>query len=306
MYFFCALNTLPRISYMNFFRPKGQWSHFKRVSDEYILYYLVEGEMYLKENDKEYILKSGDVFLLQPGLVYEGTKPAECAYYFSQFKNISILPQIDNGTSQNLLNHMLDRRKETFGSDQLNEALYDMAYCIIPKHSHIQNEDMCKRLNFLFDQVIEQSLDKVENYKILNSCKLLEIMIDISRNCTDVVLERRSNGLPPRTVKKIDELITFLNTQYRDKITGKQLEDTFEMNYDYLNRVFSKTTGITIFQYLNQVRINRAKELLATTDMKLIEIALETGFADEFYFSKLFKKNTGLSPVIYAKSILKN
>ena len=73
------------------------------------------------------------------------------------------------------------------------------------------------------------------------------------------------------------------------------------MNFDYLNRIFHRLNGRSIFQYLAWVRINRAKELLATTDMKLWEIAEETGFSDQFYFSRQFKKHTGMPPAFYAK-----
>ena len=61
-----------------------------------------------------------------------------------------------------------------------------------------------------------------------------------------------------------------------------------------------------MFQYLNRVRINRVKELLKTTDMKLAEIAALTGFSDEFYLSRQFKKATGVSPVLYARGQMKN
>ena len=73
MQYLCTFNTLPHISFMNYFAPKGEWTHFRRQNGEYILYYLVDGAMYLREGEKEYSLKAGDVFLLQPGLVHEGT-----------------------------------------------------------------------------------------------------------------------------------------------------------------------------------------------------------------------------------------
>ncbi|MEE0731184.1 MAG: AraC family ligand binding domain-containing protein, partial [Oscillospiraceae bacterium] len=92
MQYLCTFNTLPHISFMNYFAPKGEWTHFRRQNGEYILYYLVDGAMHLREGEKEYSLKAGDVFLLQPGLVHEGTKPAGCAYYFVHFSNICILP----------------------------------------------------------------------------------------------------------------------------------------------------------------------------------------------------------------------
>ena len=78
------------------------------------------------------------------------------------------------------------------------------------------------------------------------------------------------------------------------------------MNFDYLNRTFRRVTGKTVFQYLNRVRINRVKELLKTTDMKLAEIAALTGFSDEFYLSRQFKKATGVAPILYARGQMKN
>ena len=84
------------------------------------------------------------------------------------------------------------------------------------------------------------------------------------------------------------------------------LEEVIGMNFDYLNRTFRRVTGKTVFQYLNRVRINRVKELLKTTDMKLSEIAALTGFSDEFYLSRQFKKATGVSPVQYSRGQFTN
>jgi YesN/AraC family two-component response regulator len=53
------------------------------------------------------------------------------------------------------------------------------------------------------------------------------------------------------------------------------------------------------------VRINHAKELISTTSMKISEIGQAVGFADIYYFSKVFKKATGITPSDYAKGILK-
>ena len=73
------------------------------------------------------------------------------------------------------------------------------------------------------------------------------------------------------------------------------------MNFDYLNRVFKKNIGKTIFVYLNEIRIHHAKELIATTSMKILSIGYRVGFQDECYFSKVFKKYTGMSPGQYEK-----
>ena len=65
---------------------------------------------------------------------------------------------------------------------------------------------------------------------------------------------------------------------------------------NHLSTVFTKETGENFIEYLTKVRIERAKLLLKTTNMKSADIADETGFNDPHYFSYIFKKNTGFSP----------
>lgn len=70
---------------------------------------------------------------------------------------------------------------------------------------------------------------------------------------------------------------------------------------DYLNRLFRQSIGKTVFQYLSEIRIAHARELLATSSMKGSQISEKVGFSDESYFSKVFKRHTGISPLKYAK-----
>ncbi len=298
MQYLCTFNSLPHISFMNYFAPKGEWTHFRRQNGEYILYYLVDGSMHLKEGDKEYSLRAGDVFLLQPGLVHEGTKPAECAYYFVHFSNVCVLPYEPEDIP-------LAQRNPFQSYMENGEGLYDMEYCILPKFLHIRSDRARAQITSYFDEAIERRRSGAKNYRVFWACKFLEIIMAVSQNSDNAAFEAVNSELPARTMRRMEELTAYLNERYMEKITGKQLEDMLGMNFDYLNRIFRKLKGKTIFQYLGRVRINRAKELLATTDMKLAEIALETGFSDEFYLSRQFKKHTGVSPALYSKGRMK-
>ena len=287
MEYLANLTTLPHVSFLNRFAPRAEWTHFRRRNGEYILYYLVEGAMYLREEEEEYSLETGDVFLLQPGLVHQGIKPALCDYYFVHFSNLTLLPS----PPEELL-------AAGYAGD--GEAKFDMERCFLPKLAHIRSAETRARLSGFFEDAIS-ARETSPNYRTLWACKLLEILIAISQNSAQEAFARRNSQLPARTLRRLEELTAYLNRCYADKITGKQLESMIGMNFDYLNRTFRRLNGRSIFQYLTWVRINRAKELLAATDMKLWEIAAETGFSDQFYFSRQFKKHTGMPPAFYAR-----
>ena len=105
----------------------------------------------------------------------------------------------------------------------------------------------------------------------------------------------------PRSWRLVQKILHYLNREYASDITGELLEKEFGGNFDYMNRVFKKATGETIFRYLNHVRINHARALILNTPWKMSVIGRRVGFSDEYYFSRVFKKYTGKSPTEYAK-----
>ena len=70
----------------------------------------------------------------------------------------------------------------------------------------------------------------------------------------------------------------------------------------YFSTIFKDLTGETFTEVLIRTRMEKAKELLENTTMKNYEIAEKVGFSDESYFSKVFKKMTGMTPMNYMKS----
>lgn len=82
-----------------------------------------------------------------------------------------------------------------------------------------------------------------------------------------------------------------------DKVTIKMIADALFVNKNYLADTFKKETGLTLGDYLIQVKIYRAKVLLLTTTDKLYEISDRLGYRNPEYFSRVFKKETGLTPL---------
>lgn len=101
----------------------------------------------------------------------------------------------------------------------------------------------------------------------------------------------------------IKKVIDYMNSHLSDKnISIKLLADEVYLTPTYLSSLFKKTTGSTIGQYLTEIRMNRAQELLMDTGLKLYQIAEMVGFEDANYFAKTFKKKTGMLPSEYRES----
>lgn len=96
--------------------------------------------------------------------------------------------------------------------------------------------------------------------------------------------------------KPVSMAVEFIKRNYRQEIQLSDLSDYAQVSPNYICSLFKKEVGMNISKYVMEYRIKKAKVLLLTTNMKSYEIAVETGFANESYFSRSFKKMTGVSP----------
>ncbi len=83
------------------------------------------------------------------------------------------------------------------------------------------------------------------------------------------------------------------------KITNKELADIIHLHPNYFNAVFKKYVSETPQRYINSLRIKKAKDILLRSHEAISEIPEQIGFKDVYYFSKAFKKATGMSPSLY-------
>ena len=94
----------------------------------------------------------------------------------------------------------------------------------------------------------------------------------------------------------VRNIISYMEKHYSERLTLKQVADDFYMNTSYLGQLFKRETGVSFRDYISQVRIQKAIELLKNPRLKIYEIAEMVGFTDYNHFLKTFKKITGTNP----------
>ena len=94
----------------------------------------------------------------------------------------------------------------------------------------------------------------------------------------------------------VQKVIVMIESNLSSDLTLSELANTLNINASYLSTVFKKETGITVTGYVNEKRIELAQELLKTTNLQIQTIAQYCGIVDVHYFTRLFKKTTGVSP----------
>ena len=87
-------------------------------------------------------------------------------------------------------------------------------------------------------------------------------------------------------------------------LSVEALAQLCDISSRHLSRMFKKTTGRTLGQYINEIRINRAKLLLSQPDCLVKEVAFRCGFSNQSSFSQVFRKATGKTPKKFRSEVI--
>ncbi|MCR5105107.1 MAG: response regulator [Eubacterium sp.] len=133
-------------------------------------------------------------------------------------------------------------------------------------------------------------INRVESYD-----KLRKWFIDkLTDACHDVKSrkENRSNGI-------IDRAKEYIMTHYQKDISLDDVSREIDISPYYFSKLFKEATGDNFIEYLTNLRIDKAKDLLDNTELSMKEICVQVGYANPNYFSRIFKKNVGVTPTEY-------
>jgi len=105
-------------------------------------------------------------------------------------------------------------------------------------------------------------------------------------------------------IVKFLDVLNYIDYNIEKEISICELAGIMHFDATYFSNLFSQTFDIPPKQYILQKKISKAQALLLDESIPISTIAVKCGFADQMYFSRIFKKKVGLSPLAYRKSIL--
>lgn len=99
----------------------------------------------------------------------------------------------------------------------------------------------------------------------------------------------------------VNSILDFITSNYAENITLSDAARYAYVNPSHLSRVFNKKMNCNFRSYLNNIRVEKAKELLISSDLSIADIGNQVGFSDQSYFNKIFKEHEGMTPGQYRR-----
>lgn len=249
-------------------------SLYPQVHDFYEVLLIGHGAMDFIINDKQLILRKGDLILIRPGDTHS-----------KKYYDREPLKAINLAFPKHILELLF---QYVYGSIDSLKKLTESQDIIMCTLTDVENIELQNKISFL-DHISTNELDKQNRYL---RAILVQIILFILIGSTDS--EERSN-FP----KWFNNLLKGLDDIQNLRQGLDYILSSSEKTQSHICRTFVKYLDMTPTSYINQNRLNYAANLLAHSDKEIIDIAFEIGFNSLGNFYNLFKKQYGISPLKY-------
>ncbi|EOL48835.1 AraC family transcriptional regulator [Enterococcus phoeniculicola] len=230
---------------------------------------VLEGEVKYTIEEDEIHIGAGRIMLFNPG-VKHGERQPENTYSHQLHIGLSNI-SLDGLTR----NHFPNKK-----------ALLDLG------------EYQCEFLDKAWRLTREYNEEKPE-FQLMVKALIIEMLVLILRSLekeqgSTVTLELSKTAKRKQNI--VNHAIYYLENHHNQEITLEQLAELLYVSPTHLSKIFKEATGVSPINYLIQVRLKHAKELLQNDQLTIRDVAQAVGYQDAYHFSKLFKKYYGVSP----------
>ena len=150
------------------------------------------------------------------------------------------------------------------------------------------------RLTEQMISIKEEFENKEYDYDICIKTKILELMITIHRNFS--ITEENSMYIPNQLYERMETALNFMDQNYCSDLSLSDIASKAFMSRTYFCSMFKEMNGLTPWEYINIKRINKAVDLLKSSDLSISSVATQCGYNNMANFSRIFKQITGTTP----------
>ncbi|MBP3578206.1 MAG: helix-turn-helix transcriptional regulator [Lachnospiraceae bacterium] len=252
------------------------WIHLTRVLQDYELFVVIEGTLFIGTDQKDYIINPGEYLLMPPNQFQHGTNTSLCSFYWMHF-----------GYNKEQNDHALIPSDV---SAEHTHISYVPGCLLLPEQGKLSSPD---RIIILMKQL--QDSDRRYREVTLNRYLCSAVLSEVAL---------QSQLYPAYGNKIIKEqfyrdICDYVSWHLTDNLKVAQVANYFGYNEKYLTTFFKQRAGLSLKQYILQVKMDRAKADLSETAEPVSQIAFRLGFTDAHNFSNAFRKLTGCSPSEY-------
>jgi AraC-like DNA-binding protein len=242
--------------------PTGYYFDWKsgRKLNEYQLNYITEGAGILETKSGRILIKPGSMMIIRPG-IWHRYKPVNSTGWLENYV----------GFNGSLVSRFIERLATP--PDQ------PVVFCTI-------HEEFIETYNTIFDIVLGEK----PGFNQVASGMVVKLLGQI------VSSQKQRYFFGNKIEKIVQEARVLMQENLEEKVDLQLLASRNNMGYSYLRKMFKRYTGLAPHQYLLELKLLRAKELLRTTEKSIKEISYELGFQSIHYFSRLFKTKVGINP----------
>ncbi|OCT15025.1 hypothetical protein A8709_12965 [Paenibacillus pectinilyticus] len=192
----------------------------------------------------------------------------------------------DSSGVSNILRSMFDQLRN-MPVDYIQSICLEMV-CIASRTAQDLSEDLDHIVGKRSS--IFESIYKKENAQDLNN---------YISNLFNLMAQYFSNKYNQKNTKVIQKMMDIIKLRYKEDISVMKISEEIYLTPNYISLIFKQETGVTITEYITSLRMEDAKNLLKSTNLKILEIAEKVGYENPHYFSTVFKKYTGIHPQKY-------
>ena len=249
---------------------------------EFEINYILDGNATFVCNNESFTASSGDVFIFLPNQIH-GMSPLENQkiYYDTLLFKADILGPVEERGYQSIINPLVNGE-------------FKIKLPISKGDSHYEN------IRNTIETVFASAKNNTAPMDILLKSNLLKFFYHLYMN--GFIYDQQLTQT--RYADIIRPALQYIEDHFAEELTVDELAGLIPLSKSYFMYCFKKATGIGTIAYATQIRIKKACELILNSDKPITQIAFECGFHNLANFNRLFKKNTGYSPLDYKKTFI--